>query len=297
MAAAASDSLNLGCAAAVDVGDLPVLLRRDQSGVVSAWLNICAHRSAPVFAGEARPCDRFRCPYHGWTYGPDGRLIRSPMFGGDPGDQSLTRLEVREAFGAIWVADSLEPSFGTVFAGLMAAGAPEAKDWHARREVSHALACSWDVYVENYLEAYHIPFIHPGLSRDLDVSAYQVEVHDGFVVHRVPPEPDSVVAGFWAWVWPNTMLNVYGSGMNIERVRPAGDGKCVIDYTYIFDPGASDDAVERAVAQSGEVTAEDRDICERVQRNLETGRAKQGPLSPVHEQGIVAFRAWQSGQV
>lgn len=289
--AAASARLKLGHALPVQVAGLPVLLHRREDGL-GAWLNICPHRSAPVVQQEGR-CDRFRCPYHGWTFDTAGDLVRSPHFEGDPGQQRLTPVAVHEQDGLIWVNPTLTETPPPFLDALRQAGAPEDPGWVVHRFVSHELEADWSVYVENYLEAYHIPFVHPGLARDVELASYRVHVHDGFVTHEATRRDGAPAAGFWAWIWPLTMLNVYeDGGMNLERVLPRGPGRCTIEYTYLFPAAVDAERLATALAQSDEVTAEDIAIVEAVQRNLDLGLVPQGPLSPRHESAIAAFRSW-----
>lgn len=289
--AAASARLQPEHALPVEALGLPILLYRRPDGSVGGWLNICAHRTAPVVQAEQR-CDRFRCPYHGWVYDTDGTLVRAPYFEGDPGHQALTPVTVFEHEGLVWVNPTLAEAPPPFLAAFEAAGAPKDPGWTVHRFVRHEVKADWSVYVENYLEAYHIPFVHPGLSRDVDLDTYTVHIHDGFVTHEAKRREGAPAAGFWAWVWPLTMINAYEAGMNLERILPLGPGRCAIEYTYLFPEGTAPEALERAYAQSDEVTAEDLAIVEAVQRNLDLGLVPQGPLSPRHETAITAFRSW-----
>lgn len=288
-----SAELAIGHAHPVQVGRLPVVLYRMEDGSVRGWLNICPHRSAPLTTENTR-CDRLRCPYHGWTFDLQGRLMRAPLFGGEPGEHALEAVSVVEAQGLVWVhpiADTSPPT--ALLDALTREGAPDVSTWELGHRTEHPIAADWSIYVENYLDAYHIPFIHPELSREVELDAYHVHVFDeGFVTHVVEPREGSVSAGFWAWIWPNTMLNVYDGGINLERVLPDGPGKCRIAYTYLFRADVSEEERTRSIGLSATVTAEDVAICEAVQRNLDTGRAPQGALSPRHENGVAAFRAW-----
>jgi len=289
--ALASARLPAEHAVPVEVLGLPVVLYRDAQGAVSGWLNICAHRSAPVVTTPHR-CDRLRCPYHGWTYDRSGSLVRTPGFDGDAGEQRLTPVSVFEREGLVWVDPSGGASPEPMLDRLRAEGAPDTTGWEVHSVEKHPLAADWSVYVENYLEAYHIPFVHPALSKDVELDTYSVHLHEGFVTHEVVPRSGVPAAGFWAWIWPTTMLNIYAGGMNLERVLPEGPGRCSIEYTYLFEPGLDPAARDRALDQSRVVTAEDVEICEAVQRNLDTGLAVQGPLSPRHETAIERFRDW-----
>jgi choline monooxygenase len=290
--AVGSAELETGHAFPVQVGDLPVVLYRMTDGTVRGWLNICPHRSAPLATGPTR-CDRLRCPYHGWTFDLDGQLIRTPWFGGEPGPHPLTPVAVHEDRGFVWVhPEAGTPAPTELVSALTREGAPDVGSWELFHREEHPIEASWSVYVENYLDAYHIPFIHPELSREVGLDDYEVRVFDGFVTHVVPPRDGSVSAGFWAWIWPNTMLNVYDGGLNIERVLPMGPDRCRITYTYLFRQDVPEEQRRRSIDLSGTITAEDVAICEAVQRNLSTGLAPQGALSPTHENGVAAFRAW-----
>jgi len=66
---------NPGDYKAMEMVGRPVLLTREKDGKVRAFLNVCSHRGAPVAEPGKGNCNRFSCPYHGWTYANDGRLI------------------------------------------------------------------------------------------------------------------------------------------------------------------------------------------------------------------------------
>jgi choline monooxygenase len=154
----------------------------------------------------------------------------------------------------------------------------------------HRIAANWKTYADNYLEGYHIPLIHPGLSRAIDTGAYEVTVSSDGRVHRhqAPARDGSATDGTWAYRWPNLAVNLYRSGMKIERWMPRGHDGVEVVYDYLFvDPQGP--AAQAAVAASGAVLDEDRRIVEAVQANLNSGRYRPGPLSPRHEHGVRAF--------
>jgi choline monooxygenase len=107
-----------------------------------------------------------------------------------------------------------------------------------------------------------------------------------------------VYEGFWAWLAPNVAFNVYAHGMSVERMSPTGPESMRLDYLFFFRDDSDETEPEReaAIAMSRQVTAEDRAICEAVQRNLAAGVYHKGRLSPRHEGGVFAFqsrvRAW-----
>lgn len=121
---------------AMDAVGLPVLITRGKDGVARAFLNVCSHRGAPVARDGHGHCARFTCIYHGWTYGPDGRLIgvADPgKFGTvDKASLGLRELPCEERAGMIFVvltpgeAIDLDDYFQGYLADFEAAGL---KDW------------------------------------------------------------------------------------------------------------------------------------------------------------------------
>ena len=215
-----------------------------------------------------------------------------PVRGTVPDGMDLLRIPTATWRGLVfaWPGPGEPADFDAWIAPLDAsAGDLELEDLVFHRRVQHEIACDWKVYVENYLEGYHIPWLHPGLSSDVELARYEVHPGERHVVHRVPTRGGGPNSGFWAWLWPSLALNVYGDGVSVERIVPLGGGRTRIDYAYLFREHAE---VDRAatVAMSREVTQEDVVICEAVQRGLDSGLVAHGVLSPRHEQGVGAFQ-------
>jgi choline monooxygenase len=242
------------------------------------------------------------CGYHGWSYEQDGRLRKARDFGDDPGldpdEFGLLPIQVGEWCGLVWVnlcaeAPPLLEDLGP-FAGE-ADGFPVA-DYRFSHEVVHDLGCNWKTYVDNYLEGYHVPFLHPELNRELDMATYRVDVReqDRYCVHSARTRDGALSAGRWLFRWPNLALNLYPDGMNVERILPVGAGRTRIVYTYHFlEPGTP--AAKESERLSMLLMDEDRAMCEKVQRNLDAGVYDRGRLSPRHEQGLAQFQAlWQA---
>ena len=290
-----------GDALAETLAGWPVFLVRGEDGVVRGFHNVCRHRAGPLVWDGAERCRVLRCKYHGWVYDFDGRLRSAPDFGDAEGfdlsEIALEPIRVAAWRGLLFVnLDPAAPPLEVALAPFFRAAAQvpvEAARFHGT--VHHALACNWKTYVENYLEGYHVPYLHPALHREIDVKGYRVEVGDGFALHFAPPRPsvrEPVYEGFWAWLAPNAALNVYASGMSVERMLPTGPETMRIEYVFFFRDGSEAGAAEReaALAMCARVTDEDRRICEAVQRNLRAGVYRAGRLSPRHENGVFAFQ-------
>src|SRR5690242_8098359 len=164
----------------VDVAGEPVIVVRDKQGELRAFSNVCRHRAGPIALGSG--CKNvLRCQYHGWTYTLDGRLIGTPDVEGveffDRSTMGMVplRLETWEKFIFVNFSQDAQPlsallgqipaqARGFRFEGLQRA---ERRDY--------VIDCNWKVYVDNYLEGYHIPIAHPGLMREIDYAHYRTE--------------------------------------------------------------------------------------------------------------------------
>jgi phenylpropionate dioxygenase-like ring-hydroxylating dioxygenase large terminal subunit len=160
---------NPGDYKAMEVVGLPVLIARDKAGTVRAFFNVCAHRWAPVAAEGLGHCLNFRfiCPFHGWTYGTDGRLIgiaEQRKFGDlDKSSHGLRALPCEERHGMIFVCltpgtpldlDAHYGAFLQEFADF------RLKDWYFLG--THVLdGPNWKLIWTNFFESYHFATQHP----------------------------------------------------------------------------------------------------------------------------------------
>ena len=158
----------------------PLLIVRGDDGILRCFYNVCRHRAGNPASGCGNR-KLFRCGYHGWTYRLDGALLVTPEFDGvenfDPVDFGLVSVRIEEWFNLIFVnldreASPLSESLGELpaqaekfdFAGMK---------FSERR--TYEMNCNWKTYIDNYLEGYHLPSVHPALNREINYNAYTVE--------------------------------------------------------------------------------------------------------------------------
>ena len=280
------------------IAGYPLLVVRAKDGL-RAFHNVCRHRAGPLFTQERGNCGgALTCQYHGWVYTLDGRLRNARDFGAasgfDPRDYPLFDIRVETWRGFVFVnADKDAPALAVTLAPLEARlklGGLEGLVHAGRR--THDITCNWKVYVENYLEGYHIPLVHPQLNSEVDASKYAVTIDGSLCFHHAPPRGETVYDGLWAFALPNLGLNVYTNGVMMERVAPLGLGATRLIYDFYLTADAAEDPAQRqsVVGTSGVVTNEDKWICEHVQANIEAGIYQAGVLSPRHEAGVGWFQ-------
>jgi choline monooxygenase len=287
---------------ACDIAGWPLVVVVDDDGQLRAHHNVCRHRAGPLVHHGGGRVPSLVCRYHGWAYGLDGRLRSARDFGStdgfDPAEVSLTSTSVEEWRGLVFVNLDMERSAPPLLEALgtfVDECAPyPIEELVLAHEAEHDLACNWKTYADNYLEGYHIPLVHPGLNKEIDVKHYVVDVDERhrWVRHSAPARDGAVSTGRWLWRWPNLALNLYPDAMNVERYDPVTPGRTRLRYSYFFRRPDDRDACDAVIRSSSQVTTEDVAICESVQRNLESGTYDTGWLSPKHEGGVAAFQRW-----
>jgi len=287
--------------------DEPLLLSRDAAGALRCLSNVCTHRGNLLVRAPCR-AENIRCGYHSRRFDLAGRMTFMPGFEQardfPSASDHLPRVPFGElaghAFAALDPAAPFDAFLGDVAARL--AWLPLAEFRHdPSRDRAFELAGHWALYVENYLEGLHIPFLHPALNQALDMDRYDYELgryailqlaeaRDGDAAFAPPPgSPDHGrrIAAYYWWVFPNLMLNVYPWGLSLNHVQPlASDRTRVVFRGYVHDPARLGGG---AGADLDQVELEDEAAVESVQRGLRSRLYRDGRYSPTHERGVHHF--------
>lgn len=282
-----------------EVAGVPLVIVRGDDGVLRALHNVCRHRAGPLALCDGRAAKRLRCRYHGWTYALDGRLLGAPEMDDATGFRldaiRLPEARVAEWQGLVFAALDDAPPFADLVDGIDARIGPAALDGYAfHQRVAYDIACDWKVYVDNFLEGYHVPHIHPELNRMLDYRSYVTELARWHSLQWSPLESAGELYGsgeaLYYWLWPNTMLNILPGRLQSNRVLPLGVGRCRVEFDFYYPRDARDAArPARDLAFSDVVQQEDIAICEHVQRGLASGSYEAGRLNPKRESGVHQF--------
>jgi len=283
----------------------PYVVVRGEDGTLRAFFNVCRHHAAVVMAG-AGCAESLVCPYHGWTYALDGRLLRAPELGAvkdfDRNKFGLVPMKVDEWCGLVFVAMSDNPrplsNDLTELARRLNEMQIDKLQFVARRK--YTLACNWKVYVDNYLDGgYHVSYLHKGLAGQLDLDSYQTEIFDRYSIQSGAGAGGAGEKGggdfserigdkvLYAWIYPNLMINRYGPMMDTNWVIPRGHNETDVIFDYYFTPETARDSdfVEKSLAASDVVQQEDVEICESVQKGLGSSSYDQGRYSVKREHG------------
>ena len=295
LAARAEQVAAPGDHAVAAIGGVPLVIVRDDDGELRALHNVCRHRAGPLVTCDGKGARALTCKYHGWTYSLDGALRGAPEMGRarefDIASIRLPQVHVAQWRGLVFAAFGDVPPFDSFVAGIDARLPADPSLAFAQRK-SYDIACDWKVYVDNFLEGYHLPQVHPRLNALLDYRSYATELAPWFVLQSSPLDRGNALYGdgeaLYYWLYPNTMLNVLPGRMQTNRVLPSGAGRCRVEFDFFY---SSADRTDRAgdAAFSDLVQKEDIAICEAVQRGLASGSYEPGRLNPTREQGVWHF--------
>ena len=296
---------------ATRVGEVPVVLVRDEEGVLRALLNVCRHRGSLVCEGSGKRAT-LQCPYHAWTYGLDGRLVAAPRLpregGSDAAELGLVALRVDTWGPLVFVnpspdAPPLEDFLDDVPQRIADAGIDLDRLRFLRRW-EWEVESNWKISAENFLECYHCPVAHPGFSAAMDVSpeAYLLDADGSRMTQHGPPRPEQkggydltgeVERGQFHLLFPGTVINVMPGRPNfsIGVIHPLTTERSARFLDYFVAEDADPAWVEEALEFDRQVGAEDSLLVARVQAGVRSGILREGHLLPESEQLVAHFQA------
>jgi choline monooxygenase len=310
-----------------EVANEQVVVARGRDGELRAMSNVCLHRAGPVALGCGQR-NAFQCPYHGWTFELDGRVRRARGMEGteefEPATMRLPQFRVGTWGPTVWVTlDDAAPSLETWLADVT----PRLANYRVDRlrfagGRRWRIRCNWKMYVDNYMEGYHIPFVHPGLAQSLSPSIYTYRLGDytneqyGGEPH--PRGPGSRVAGilggtqefrklkppmpgldesertgyYFHWVFPLTTINFTPDGLLMFTVRPLGPELTESTFLWWLPEATSfeERLLQAAIVNFGHlVNTEDYEICERAQKGMQSSVYHRGRYAATQEMCLHHF--------
>jgi len=317
LVARAEDLSRVGDFVPVTVLDEPVVITHGLDGELKAFYNVCRHRAGQVALTRGNR-KSLQCRYHGWTYGLDGCLRAAPEmeetedFAYDDFGLVPVRVDRWGPFVFVCLSNEAPPLLeflGAIPAEVAAVGYDvESMRLIERRD--YVVECNWKVYVDNYLEGYHLPIAHPQLFKELDYDAYRVEEFRYYSKQHAPirqlrageelgvdrrymRQPGGEDSALYYWLFPNTMFNVYQDNMSSNVILPLGVNRTLTIFEWFFaDPGtgAGWESMQQAIVFSDEIQQEDIAICEQVQRGLRSRAYDIGRFSAKRENGVYHFQ-------
>ncbi|KAK9269209.1 hypothetical protein L1049_000979 [Liquidambar formosana] len=261
------------------LGNVEYVVCRDDNGKIHAFHNVCRHHASLLAYGSGqKSC--FVCPYHGWTYGLDGPLLKATRITGiqnfNVNEFGLIPLKVATwgPFVLLNLDKEILPQqeadnsmvgnewLGSCSEILSINGIDSSLSYVCRRE--YTIECNWKVFCDNYLDGgYHVPYAHKGLASGLKLQSYSTLMYEKVSIQKcevgsVESEDDFDRLGskaLYAFIYPNFMINRYGPWMDTNLVLPLGPSKCRVVFDYFLETSVKDDKafIERSLEDSERV--------------------------------------------
>lgn len=286
----------------------PLLLARDGAGTLRCLSNVCTHRGNILVREPCRKVEQIRCGYHSRRFDLSGRMTFMPEFAEaknfpSPSD-NLPQIPfgawANHGFAALDPVAPLDAFLRDMAARLV--WLPISRfSLDAAKSRNYVINAHWALYVENYLEGFHIPFVHTGLNRVVDYGSYADELFRystlqvalakegecSFEVPETEVDHRRRIAAYYWWVFPNLMLNFYPWGLSLNRVVPENLDRTRIEFrSYVWKEAKLGQGAGGALHQ---VELEDEAVVEAVQRGVRSRFYRRGRYSPTRERGTHHF--------
>lgn len=285
----------------------PLLLTRDESGDLHCMTNVCTHRAnLLVHGGGSRK--KIICMYHGRRFNLKGKFEYMPEF--EKAEDfprecdHLKKFDLKQ-WGPL-LFTGLNPVFN--FDDILSiiqnrVGFLPLDDLRLDESLSkeYLVQAHWALYCDNYLEGFHVPFVHEGLNKALDYGSYTTEIYeycnlqigygkDSSDVFDLPAghvDQGKNVAAYYFWVFPNLMFNFYPWGLSLNIVKPLGLNRTKVSFiSYVLNP----DKLGKGAGQDlDKVEREDEFVVENVQKGILSNFYSAGRFSPDREKGVHHF--------
>ena len=318
---------NVGDWFTVTIVDEPLIIARNKDAAVCAMSAVCQHRAMTVCEGEGNSTT-FKCPYHHWNYGLDGRLLGAPAMerteAFDKADFGLPQLRVEEWMGFVFVNfdDDAAP-----LAPTLERYSPFVHNYDLEHAICpgtftlEAMPWNWKVMFENFNDGYHANRLHqfvqdfcPSSMSEFPVpwdddsnvvfrTAGYTHIDGGFnATHRVIMDvfPDLTeeerTRSTFALMPPTLCFGTAPDQCFFFLIRPTGPETIDVEIGYIFHPSALEDPLfeqKMALSDAGvQVFVEqDQDATTKVQRGLRSRFAPRGRYS-WQEESHIQFNRW-----
>jgi len=285
----------------------PMLLTKNKENIISCLTNVCTHRGN-VVALHSGKSKKLTCLYHGRRFNLKGEFEFMPEF--------------KEAENFPRPCDNLHTFPLKKWGQFLFAGLNPCFDFEEVINVmkervgflpldefvldetlnkDFLVQANWALYCDNYLEGFHVPFVHESLNAVLDYGSYKTEIYehcnlqigyseDAVEVFDLPKNHIDFgknVAAYYYWVFPNMMFNFYPWGLSLNIVKPLDINRTKVSFiTYVYDPTKLNKGAGNELEK---VEREDEFVVENVQKGVRSSFYKAGRFSPTREKGVHHF--------
>ena len=304
-------------------------MARNRHGELRVFHNVCSHRGNELVWQACRVKTTIQCPYHAWAYDLDGRLLATPNAGGSGVHQAdgldKGKLGLREARSAVWMdlvfvnLSEDAPAFEEFIAPLQARidALADSRQFEllepATTHGSYTIDFqgNWKLCVENNLESYHLPTVHPDLNAVSKLEDHYHYYNDNFAgqgSEKYDHEQANLapLPLFDDWpgmraeypsLYPNVFLGLQADHYWTRYVQPLSAGRSLdhLQIYYLGDAAADrefDAARKHRLDTWVKVFNEDIGVVEGMQRGRRSSAFGGGVFTPVMDEPSRHFAEW-----
>lgn len=316
-----------------EVAGQSIIVTRDETKTLRAFYNVCRHRGTRLCARNGKVKKHIICPYHGWGYSLSGECVGTPLF--DKGanrrtikmhDMSHLESFAKKDFGLFPVRveqwgmlifvclDDTAPPLTKIIGDLPARlGNYRLHEWRQLGERDYDIKCNWKLLVENAVEYYHLPWVHPRLaktSRIADHHRWQgAGMYCGICTSPVTATgnsgwlsmknlkgltPTEQVSGYFFGLFPNVIIFIMPSHAFVINARPVTAQHTQEKAWLLAHPECVDDMPAAAIKEVldfwNEVNLEDVAICQKVQQGISQTAYPGGRMCYQFEEPVHRFQ-------
>ncbi len=288
------------------VFDEPLLFTRDRAGGLHCLSNVCTHRGKVVVEkpGQGR---LLRCGYHGRCFGLDGQFRSMPGFeqvdNFPTAADDLSAVPFAEWLGLLFVSLQPRAPFSEMIQPMLDRVGWMPLDtlrFSEEGTKDYYIEANWALYCDNYLEGFHIPFVHPALNQAITAGSYGYELfpycslqlglaEEGEPCHDIPegwPDHGRRIYAYYYFLFPNLMFNFYPWGLSLNVVEPLSHARTRVRFrTYYF----ADAMKNRQVNRIDQTELEDEAVVESVQLGIRSRFYDRGRYSVKEEPAVHHF--------
>ena len=274
--------------------DEPMLISLGAKGL-TCLSNVCTHRGN-ILCNKLIKAKNIKCNYHGRSFNLEGKIKKFPGFEGVKNFPSsyehLKKYKVKEWNDFIFCSIGGEININQVLDDISTRLKKypfEKLEYNKNDSKEYIIDAHWALYCENYLEGFHVPFIHKGLKKDINLNTYKTKLLNNGVLQFVEGSITKTKKNYayYYWIFPNLMLNFYEWGLSINIIEPINREKTNIKFlSYPIkgkaQPKNSNSSIEK-------VELEDQAVVINVQKGIKSDAYKKGRYSVKHESGVHYF--------
>ena len=288
--------------------DEPLVLINNKNDEINCFSNVCTHRGNILVEKACSLKSNLLCRYHGRKFSLNGNCSFMPKFEDVVGfpckSDDLTKIPSSKWRQFIFSSLNPKHSLNLFFNEMQKRiGWMPIEEFKYSPDLSrdYHVKANWALYCDNYLEGFHIPFVHEDLSKHFQYEDYSVETFpfsslqlgigknskNCFELPKSSIDYGKNVLAYYFWVFPNMMFNFYPWGLSINIVKPISINFTKVEFrSYVWDESKLS---KGAGSDLDKVEKEDEEIVELVQKGVASRYYDKGRFSPSMEQGVHHF--------